>query len=63
VLLVKKLDDSWSFYVDYMALNARKVRNMLPIPVIDELLYELRDAQFFTKLDLRSSYHQVLMAT
>ena len=59
VLFVKKKDGTLRLCIDYKELNKVTVKNKYPLPRIDDLFDQLQGAQYFSKIDLRSGYHQL----
>jgi hypothetical protein len=59
VIFVDKKDDTQRMCVDYWSLNEVTIKNKYPLPRIDDLFDQLRGACVFSKIDLRSRYHQL----
>ncbi|GJW55190.1 putative reverse transcriptase domain-containing protein [Tanacetum coccineum] len=59
ILFVKKKDGSMRMYIDYRELNKVMMKNVYPLPRIDDLFDQLQGARWFSKIDLRSGYHQL----
>ncbi|GJZ87091.1 reverse transcriptase domain-containing protein, partial [Tanacetum coccineum] len=59
VLFVKKKNGSFKMCIDYRELNKLTVKNRYPLPMIDDLFDQLQGSSVYSKIDLRSAYHQL----
>ena len=59
VLFAKKKDKTLRLCIDYRQLNRVTIKNRYPLPRIDNLFDQLRGAQVYSKIDLRTGYHQL----
>ncbi|GKC52871.1 reverse transcriptase domain-containing protein [Tanacetum coccineum] len=59
VLFVKKKDGSFRMCIDYQELNKLTIKNRYPLPRIDDLFDQLQGSSVYSKIDLRSGYHQL----
>ena len=63
LLLVEKKNKTYRMCIDYRALNKVTVKNRYPIPCVNDLLDKLKGSSVFSKIDLKSGYHQIRMDT
>ncbi|GJS03444.1 putative reverse transcriptase domain-containing protein [Tanacetum coccineum] len=61
VLFVKKKDGFFRMCIYYRELNKLTIKNRYPLPMIDDLFYQLQGSRYFSKIDLRSGYHQLIV--
>jgi hypothetical protein len=59
VLFVKNKDGTLRLCIYFRQLNKVTIKNKYPLPMIDDLFDQLKDSRIFSKIDLRSGYHQV----
>jgi hypothetical protein len=59
ILFVKKKDGTLRLCIEFQQLNKYTIKNKYPLPRIDDLFDQLRGAKIFSKIELRSRYHQV----
>jgi hypothetical protein len=59
VIFIQKKDGSWRLCIDYHQLNKATIKNQYPLSRIDDLFDQMKGATVFSKIDLRSGYHQL----
>ena len=59
VLLVQKKDGTYRMCVDYRALNKTMIKNRFPVPRIEDIFDKLQGSTYFSRIDLKSGYHQI----
>ena len=59
VIFIRKKDGSWRLCIDYRQLNKATIKNQYALPRIDDLFDQMKGATMFSKIDLRSGYHQL----
>ena len=61
VLLVQKKDGTYRMCVDYRSLNKSTIKNCFPVPRIKDIFDKLQGSSYFSRIDLKSGYHQIRM--
>ena len=59
MIFVKMKDGSWRLFIDYRQLNKMTITNQYPLPRVDDLFDQMKGATVFSKIYLRSGYHQL----
>ena len=59
VLLVQKKDGSYRMCIDYPALNKNTIKNCFLVPQIKDIFDRLQGSLYFSRIDLKSGYHQI----
>jgi hypothetical protein len=59
VIFIQKKDGSWTLYIEYHQLNKETIKNQYMLPRIDDMFDQMKGTTVFSKIDLRSGYHQL----